>query len=231
MKKAIFSFILVLSVAFSSVFSVYVSASVSPGDVAEANIGDIIDKADEVISFLNDFMDVVHNVKDYFDNFDDPVEEIKSIVDDMFIGFVSSGVRLLPGGDLINLLAGWLGIYDFSITDYFGSKVQDYCNANQADMREFYNDYMLPCYGSVDMFVDDIYGDRYTPSPTTPTLPTGDPVAVIGGGAVSFISVVLIPIGDYCVNSDICLAFLSVIFLFLGFRLLQRSIGAFGRGR
>lgn len=232
MKKVILSLLMALTVSFSVVSPVvYASASEPTGEAAKASIGDYIDKADEVVGFLNDFMDVVHNVKDFFANSGDPVGQIKSIVDDMFIGFVSSAVSLLPGGDFINLIAGWLGLYDFSITGYFGSKVQDYCNANQAEMLEFYNDFMLPCYGSVDNFVDDIYGVYYDPAPVNPVLPNGEALSVIGDGAGSFISGVLIPIGEYCVNSEICLSFCAVIFVFLGSRILRRSVGAFVRGR
>lgn len=231
MKKVIFSFFLALTVSFTVVSPVVYSAASEPQgvDAAEANIGDIIDKTDEIVGFLNDFMSVVHNVKDFLDNTDDPLGEVKAIVDDMFIGCVSSAVSLLPGGDFINLIAGWVGLYDFSITDYFGSKVQEFCNANQSDMLEFYNLYMLPCYGSVDSFVDDIYGDEYDPE--SGVISTGDTMSNIGEGAGSFISGVLTPIVEYCVNSEICLAFLAVCFAALGFRLLRRSVGAFVRGR
>lgn len=231
MKKVIFSLIMALSLAFSFLVpSVYAFAAEPPGVEAEqAGFVDFLDKADDVVAFLNDFMDVVHYVKDFAENSDDPVALIKSTVDNMFIGCVSSVVSLLPGGDFINLIAGWVGLYDFSITDYFGSKVQEFCNANQADMLLFYNDYMLPCYGSVDNFVDDIYGDKYDPVPGV--VSTGEVVAVIGEGAGSFISGVLTPVGDYCFNSEICLAFLAVTFVTLGVRFLRRSVGAFGRGR
>lgn len=231
MKKVILSLFIALSLAFSFfVPVVYASAAEPVGvEAKEVSFGDFLDKADDVVAFLNDFMDVVHYVKDIADNSDDPVALIKSSVDNLFIGCVSSVVSLLPGGDFINLIAGWVGLYDFSITDYFGSKVQEFCNANQADMLLFYNDYMLPCYGSVDNFVDEIYGDKYNPEPGV--VSTGEAVSVIGDGAGSFISGVLTPIGEYCLNSEICLAFLSACIAALGVRLLRQSVRSFGRGR
>lgn len=233
MKKVIFSLLLALTVSFSVVSPVvYAAASELQGfDAAQANFVDIIDSADEIVAFLNDFMDVVHQVKDFVDNTNDPVGLIKSTVDNAFNGLISSAISLLPGGDFINLIVGWIGLNDFSITDYFGQKVQDFCNANKSDMQEFYTLGILPYYGSVDNFVDDIYGDRYTPGSNTPVLPTGDPVAVIGDGASSFVSGFLIPFWEWCVNSEIILAFLAVDFVILGVRMLQRSVGAFGRGR
>lgn len=53
----------------------------------------------------------------------------------------------------------------------------------------------------------------------------------IGEGVGSFISNVVTPVGTMCANNEICLAFLSVSFVFLGIRALRKSIGAFGRGR
>ena len=53
----------------------------------------------------------------------------------------------------------------------------------------------------------------------------------ISKGVSSFVSGVLIPVADFCANSEIALAFLAVTFAGLGVRILRRSIGAFGRGR
>lgn len=53
----------------------------------------------------------------------------------------------------------------------------------------------------------------------------------IGDGVGSFIENVVTPVGTFCANNQICLAFLSVTFVGLGIRLLRRAISAFGRGR
>ena len=49
-------------------------------------------------------------------------------------------------------------------------------------------------------------------------------------GVSSFISGVLMPVADFCANSEIALAFLAVTFAGLGVRTFRRTIGAFGRG-
>lgn len=233
MNKVIFSLVLALSVAFSAfVPVVYASAAEPPGDLQEANIGDVIDTAADVVDFVSGVIDVITSVNAYFSGENNAgVDEIKGVIDDLFVGFIETGVSMLPGGDFINLILGWLGLNDFSITGYFGKEVQDLCDSNAYLMQDFYTDYMLPCYGSVDTFVDEVYGDRYTPVPVDPVSSSGEAVASIGSGAGSFISGVLSPLGDFCLNSEICLAFLAVSFAALGGRLLRRSVGAFGRGR
>lgn len=50
-------------------------------------------------------------------------------------------------------------------------------------------------------------------------------------GVSSFVNGVLLPVGNFCANSEIALAFLSVMFSLLGVRALRRTIGSFGRGR
>lgn len=53
----------------------------------------------------------------------------------------------------------------------------------------------------------------------------------ITSGVGSFISGVLTPVANFCTQSEVPLAFLSVTFLALGVRMLRKTIGAFGRGR
>lgn len=53
----------------------------------------------------------------------------------------------------------------------------------------------------------------------------------ITSGVSSFISGVLVPVANFCTQSEVPLAFLSVTLLVLGIRILRRTIGAFGRGR
>ena len=242
MKKVISSFVIALAVSFSAVSPVIYAASDDPVGVAAeaddpaaaADIGEIIDTADDVIEFVNGVLGVIKDVNEYFNGDNNAFEdEIKGVIDDMFVGLVETGVSMLPGGDFINLLLGWLGLNDFSITDYFGQKVADLCDLNEYAMKGFYDDYIFPYYGTVDNFVDHVYTEAGLTSPTIPALPSGngEAVAAIGEGSVSFISGVLTPIGVYCVNSEICLAFLAVTFGFLGVRFLRRSVGALGRGR
>lgn len=229
MKKVMLSLLMALTVSFAVLSSVvYAAASEPSGELSEASFGDYFDN-DEVIDFLATFLYYVSQANSYASSSDDPVDVIKGVLDDMFVEVMQAGISLLPGGDFINLISGWVGLYDFSITDHFSSKFQDLFNSGTDDMQEFYDLCILPCYGSVDNFVDDIYGDNYDPEPGV--ISTGDTMANIGEGASSFISGVLTPIGEYCVNSEICLAFLAVCFAALGVRVLRRSVGAFGRGR
>lgn len=69
---------------------------------------------------------------------------------------------------------------------------------------------------------------------TQPALPTeggGSMWETITTGVGSFISGVLTPVAQFCTQSEVPLAFLSVTFAALGVRMLRRTIGAFGRGR
>lgn len=53
----------------------------------------------------------------------------------------------------------------------------------------------------------------------------------ITNGVSSFVTGVLTPVANFCTQSEVPLAFLSVTFLSLGVRTLRKTIGAFGRGR
>lgn len=69
---------------------------------------------------------------------------------------------------------------------------------------------------------------------TQPALPTeggGTMWDTITSGVGSFVSGVLTPVANFCTQSEVPLAFLSVTFVCLGVRVLRRTIGAFGRGR
>lgn len=232
MNKFILSIIAALSIFFTVVSPV---SHAAPVDDVVDTVGDVSD----FIGYLQDFIDVVNLIIDtlppgssnIFDEefYNSPEgQQCRDEINSVFNGVVKDICPFIPSVDWVDFYMNWNLGAKVLILDKYGAEVADFCEENSDIIRQFDQNYVIPYFKDYDDFAYNIYGSYALPNPGD--VPIDDTMAFIGDGAGSFISGVLTPVGTFCMNNEICLAFLSVSFLALGVRLLRRSVGAFGRG-
>lgn len=239
MNKFILSIIAALSIFFTVVSPVSHAASIDNVDDVADTVGDVSD----FIGYLQDFIDVVNLIIDTLppgssnifdeDFYNSPAgQQCRDEINSVFNGVVKDICPFIPSVDWCDFYMHWNLGGKVLILDKYGAQVADFCEENSDIIRQFDQNYVIPYFKDYADFASNIYGSYALPAPDDPgDVQIDDTMAFIGDGAGSFISGVLTPVGAFCINNEICLAFLSVSILGLGVRLLCRSVGAFGHGR
>lgn len=231
MKKVFVSVLLALSFCLPFVTSVVVAADVEPPvsvtatdeGINQAGVGDFIDNAAKYIGYLNDFIDGIKYIYDAYKSGNLDYKKIaKDVTNTVLNKAIQHFIPFFPNLDFVGFISDWVSGRFSSIYDSCGAEVEQLCFQNRNLMAFLNDEIILIDYEDLGEFCAILYGENAT---------IGAVYDNVKEGTSSFLTNVLGSVSDFCVNNEICLAFLTFTFLYLGCFVLSRVSRSMGRGR